>query len=249
MLTTYRADLHLHTCLSPCGDLDMSPRGVVEAAAAAGLDIIAVTDHNSAENAAAVVRAAAGREGPAVLCGMEVTSAEEVHVLTLFDDPETALAMQEILYQNFPAKTNRPDIFGEQVVANEFDEVEGFNERLLIGASLLELNDVVGRCHDLGGLAVAAHVDRPSFSLIGQLGFIPPDLEVDAFEISARADEADLIRRFPALAGRPRLRGSDAHFPKDIGSAWTEFVLNGPNLEEIRLALLGREGRMVSEKS
>ncbi len=245
----YRADLHLHTCLSPCGDLDMSPRGVVEAAVAAGLDIIAVTDHNSAENVAAVVRAAAGREGLTVLCGMEITSVEEVHVLTLFNDPETALAMQDVLYANFPGKTNRPDIFGEQVVANEFDEVEGFNERLLIGASLLPLTEVIRHCHALGGLAVAAHVDRPAFSLIGQLGFVPPDLEVDAFEISARADEADLVRQYPALAGRPLLRGSDAHFPRDIGSAWTEFRLNSPELDEIRLALQGRDGRMVSEKS
>jgi PHP family Zn ribbon phosphoesterase len=249
MLKNYRADLHLHTCLSPCGDLDMSPKGVVEAAAAAGLDIIAVTDHNTAENVAATVRAAVARGGPAVICGLEVTTAEEVHVLTLFDDAETALAMQGVVYANFPDRTNRPEIFGEQVVANEFDEVEGFNERLLIGASLLDLNQVVEHCHHLGGLALAAHVDRPSFSLIGQLGFVPPDLMVDAFEISKRADEADLISQYPALAGRPLVRSSDAHFVPDIGSAWTEFKLNHPELNEIRMALQGIEGRMISEKS
>ncbi|MBU1740578.1 MAG: PHP domain-containing protein [Proteobacteria bacterium] len=249
MLATYRADLHVHTCLSPCGDLDMSPRGVVEAALAAGLDLIAVTDHNSAENVAATVRAAAGRGGPTVLCGLEVATSEEVHLLTLFSDPKPALAMQDLVYANFPAKTNRPEIFGDQVVANEFDEVEGFNDRLLIGAGYLDLSAAVRACHSLGGLAVAAHVDRPSFSLLGQLGFVPPDLALDAFEVSPRGDEAELARRFPDLAGRPLIRGSDAHFLQDIGSAWTEFRLNHPDLDEIRLALRARDGRRVLEKS
>ena len=116
----FRGDLHIHTCLSPCADLDMSPRGVAEKSVERGLDFIAVCDHNSVENAGAVIRAGA-RRGLQVLPGMEISSREEVHLLAIFDDEAQALAMQEVVYRHLRG-TNRPEIFGDQVVANEFDE-------------------------------------------------------------------------------------------------------------------------------
>ena len=226
----------------------MSPRGIVAAAIDKGLDIIAVTDHNTAENVAATVRAAERRGGVRVLGGMEVCTAEEVHVLALFDGPRGALSLQELVYAHMPPRTNRPEVFGEQVIANEDDEVEGFVDRLLIGSCDLGLNAVVEAIHERGGLAVAAHVDRESFSLLGQLGFIPPDLEVDAFELSKWADVAALVAEHPELASRPLIRGSDAHFIEDVGSVWTEFEIESADVAEIGLALRGIGGRKAGEK-
>jgi len=225
----------------------MSPRGIVEAALAKNLDIIAICDHNTAENVAAAFRAAERIGRLKVLAGLEVSSAEEVHVLTLFDSPETAEDMQALVYDHLPPRTNRPEVFGEQVMANEDDEVEGFNERLLIGATDLDLNTVVEEAHKRGGLAIASHVDRQSFSLLGQLGFVPEGLALDGFEISAFADLEQILSQYPELANRPILKNSDAHFVDDIGSAFTEFYLAKPDLAEIKMALKNENGRTINK--
>lgn len=240
----FRADLHVHTCLSPCAELEMSPRAVVEAAIQAGLDVIAVCDHNSAENAAAAVRAGLQR-GLLVLPGLEINTREEVHILALFETPEQALEMQAVVYDNLKG-SNRPELFGDQVVVNEFDEVEGFNDRLLIGAVGLGVYEVLEQAHRLGGLSIASHVDRQSFGLIGQLGFIPPDLPVDALELSRRAGKGEresLAAQAPHL---PIVKSSDAHLPRDVGNPRTEFYLARPSWSEIRLALAAEKGRRIA---
>ncbi|MBU2548988.1 MAG: PHP domain-containing protein [Proteobacteria bacterium] len=246
MLHRLRADLHLHTCLSPCGDLDMSPRGVVRAALNRGLDLIAICDHNSAENTAATVRAArrTGRR-IRVLSGMEICTSEEVHLLALFETPDRALEMQALVYSRLPARTNRPEVFGDQIVANEDDEVEGFNDRLLIAAADLDLASAVRAVHELGGLAIASHVDREAYGLIRQLGFIPASLDLDAVEISKQSDPEVLLARHPGLAAYPRVRNSDAHYISDVGSAWTEFLVQNPSLAELALAFRERQGRRL----
>jgi PHP family Zn ribbon phosphoesterase len=242
-LRSFKVDLHIHSCLSPCGELEMSPRAIVEKSLDRGLDLIAVCDHNSAENVGAVIRAGRQR-GLAVLAGMEVSSMEEVHSLAVFDTEEQALRMQELIYQHMRG-TNRPELFGDQVVANEFDEVEGFNDRLLIGAVQLDLQKIVTAVHRFGGLSIASHVDRPSFSILSQLGFFPDDVELDGVEISrhttpekARSDIAGL-ERFTLVSF------SDAHFPEDIGKPSTCFVMEAPSVDEIRLALREEGGRKV----
>ncbi len=240
----FRADLHVHTCLSPCAELEMSPRAIVETSVQAGLDVIAVCDHNSAENAAAAVRAGRG-QGLLVLPGLEINSREEVHILAIFEKPEQALKMQAVVYDHLKG-TNRPELFGDQVVVNEFDEVEGFNDRLLIGAVGLGIYDVITHTHRLGGVSIASHVDRLSFGLIGQLGFIPPDLPLDALELSRHAAQEmreSLAADMPHL---PIVRSSDAHLPKDIGHPFTEFYLAQPSWSEIRLALASAEGRKIA---
>ncbi len=246
-MKTYRADLHIHSCLSPCGDLDMSPRGIAEASRERGLDIIAVCDHNSAENVGAVLRAA-GERGLAALAGLEINSIEEVHSLALFETEAQALAMQDYVYRNLKG-TNRPELFGDQVVANEEDEVEGFNDRLLIGATQISLTHIVREVHRLGGLSIACHVDRPRYSVPSQLGFIPQDLEVDAVEISWRMTRAEAVATISGVEGRPVVRFSDAHFPADIGQAFTSLLLDRPALDEIRLAFQGRGGRRILDDS
>lgn len=241
----YRADLHIHSCLSPCGDLDMSPRGIVEASLEKGMTLIAVCDHNSAENVGAVMRAGAER-GLAVLAGLEISSVEEVHSLALFDNEDQALAMQTLVYDHLKG-TNRPELFGDQVVANEYDEVEGFNDRRLIGATLLSLKEIIREVHRLGGLSIASHVDRPSFSILSQLGFISPDLELDALEVSPRMKRKNVPGEIPDAAHFPVVSFSDAHFPQDIGKAFTPFRIEGPTVDEIRMALQGRSERQIVE--
>ena len=243
VLAEYRADLHVHTCLSPCADWGMSPRRIVARARELGLGLIAVCDHNSAENAAVVMQA--GRErGLAVLPGMEVCSREEVHLLTLFDAPGQALGMQAAVYAQLPG-ANRPEVFGHQIVATAGDEVLAENPRLLIGACGLGLEAVVRTARALGGVCLAAHVDRPANGLLQQLGFIPPGLDLDGAELSHRVSPADARARWPALRGLPCLASSDAHFLDDIGRAHTLLRLAAPTLAELRLALRGVDGRRV----
>jgi hypothetical protein len=223
----------------------MSPRAIVEKSLQRGMAIIAICDHNSAENAGAVMRAGA-EKGLCVLPGMEVNSAEEVHTLALFETEEQALGLQEVIYQHLRG-TNRAEIFGDQVVANEFDEVEGFNDRLLIGAVQLTLQDVVKEVHRLGGLIIASHVNKQSFSVIAQLGFIPRDLALDGVEISRHLKREEVAAALPAAKGFPVLTSSDAHFLEEIGSTWTTFLLESPSLDEVRLALRESSGRRILE--
>jgi len=238
------ADLHIHTCLSPCGDLDMTPTKIVRQALKKNLAMIAVTDHNSAENTPAVIAAARDTD-LFVVPGIEVTTSEEAHIVALFEKVENALSMQALIYDSLQAGENDEDVFGIQVVANEFDEVEGINKRLLIGATGLSVAKVVEAIHDREGLAIAAHIDRGSYSLVGQLGFIPQDLELDAIEISRHMTLSDARARFKGYEGFPFITSSDAHFPDEIGVRPTLLQLARPDMAELRLALAGREGRKV----
>lgn len=239
----FKADLHIHSCLSPCGELDMTPRAIVEKSLERGVDIIALCDHNSAENVGAALRAGE-RRGLFVIPGMEITSSEEVHTVALFQTERQALSMQEVVYSHLKG-SNRPDIFGEQVAVNEFDEVEAFNDRMLIGATELGLNEVVKEVHRLGGLSIASHVDRPSFSIMSQLGFVPLDIELDALEISRHLKIESMHDVIPDAGRFSIVTSSDAHFLNDIGSTYTSFLLESPHFDEIRKALRRESGRRV----
>ena len=239
----FAVDLHTHTCLSPCAELDMHPAGLVEAADSAGLDAVAVCDHNSAENVAAVQRA--GRAaGLAVVPGMEITSEEEVHILGLFPDIESALAMQSRIYRSLPGRNNA-DVFGMQVVADEHAQVLGFNEYLLSGATTLAVERVVSSIHELHGLAVASHIDRERFGIIGQLGLIPSGLELDGIEVSPRTALPAARAAYAPNGEYAILCNSDAHEPKDVGRALTYMLLKEPTAAELQMALTGRDGRTI----
>jgi hypothetical protein len=243
MLRLFKADLHIHTCLSPCADLDMGPRTIVERAAQQELNVIGVSDHNSSENSLAVANAARGSTLK-VLPGMEVTSKEEVHVLALFDSIEGALRLQDLVYAHLPGE-NDPGVFGLQVVVNEHHDVLGFNRRLLAGATELSIEQIVDFVHRLGGLAIASHVDRETFGIIGQLGFIPPHLELDALELSPHTSLEQAKRKFPHCAGYGFVRFSDAHHVDEIGRASTSFVLREPSVAEIKKSFRCEDGRAV----
>jgi PHP family Zn ribbon phosphoesterase len=243
MLHRYKADLHVHTCLSPCGDLKMSPRNIVARAVQLHIDIIAICDHNSAENIPAVSKAAEGN-ALVVLPGMEVCTQEEVHVLAIFENIQAALEMQSAVYAHLSGK-NDPQVFGMQVIANEVDEVEGFQERLLIGATDLPIEEVLNHIHKLGGLAIAAHIDREGYSVIGQLGFIPETLKFDALELTPRFKGEEAQARFADYRHHTFVRNSDAHFIQDVGVGLSEYVLERPSFSEIAKALRNEEGRRV----
>ena len=244
MLKIFKADLHIHTCLSPCADLDMTPSAIVKAALDQGMDIIAITDHNSAENFHAAQRAA-GLTELTVLGGMEITSSEEAHILALFDSGEKIVAMQEYVYDNMLPAVNDEKYYGDQIVVNECDEVLGFNRRLLIGATVLNANQIVDQVHAFEGLAIASHIDRDYFSITSQLGFIPEDLDFDALEISPATGMDQARRKFRQYRDYAWISASDAHCIQDIGQRKTFFTMESATIEEMKLACSNRKGRKV----
>jgi PHP family Zn ribbon phosphoesterase len=196
-----------------------------------------------AQNTEAVVRS--GKKlGICVIPGMEICSKEEVHLLGLFESLENTLAMQEYVYAHLKGE-NQPKVFGHQVIVNEHDEVLGEDSHLLIGATELNIRDITVKIHDLGGVCIASHIDRPAFGVINQLGFIPPDLLLDGVEVSYRVPLGEARQIIPAIMNLPCISSSDAHFPDDIGKANTVFVLSAPTLAEIRLALKSQNGRRI----
>jgi 3',5'-nucleoside bisphosphate phosphatase len=245
MLKRLRADLHVHTCLSPCGDLQMSPRRIVAQAKKLGVAVIAICDHNSAGNVPAVIKSAEGA-GVAVLPGMEICTSEEIHLLAIFDNVEAVDQMQTQVYRHLDGR-NDPEVFGMQVIANELDEVVGFEDRLLIGAADLTVDQVVGEIHRLGGVAIASHIDRESHSVIGQLGFIPETLWFDALELTSHVSTEDARKRFAGSREWTFIRNSDAHFLDDVGLNTCEYLVERPTLSEICKAMKGENGRMVCE--
>jgi PHP family Zn ribbon phosphoesterase len=175
---------------------------------------------------------------------MEITSQEEIHILGLFDTQERAFEVQEVVYQHLPGE-NDENTFGYQVVVNEHDEVISFNKKLLIGATTLPLEKVVGLIHSRNGLAVASHIDREAYSIISQLGFVPPDVTLDALEVSPAMSVHEARRRFPGLAHFPLITSSDAHSLDGIGKSSTDFLMAAASTDEMKLALEGKEGRKV----
>ena len=204
-------DFHIHSALSPCGDNDMTPNNLINMSIIKGLDAVALTDHNACEN----VRAAAAVAGDKIIFipGMEVETSEEVHIVTLFPTADAAEEMQRILTDSSPFIPNRPEIFGNQYIMDENDEICGEIDRMLVTASGLDIYTVVAAAKDLGGTAYPAHIDRESYSVLSNLGFIPPDLDISAVEITEKsrtALEVEYSNRYNIITS------SDAHYLWDI---------------------------------
>jgi PHP family Zn ribbon phosphoesterase len=244
MLKEFHADLHIHTCLSPCASLDLSPRRIIERALEERLDLIAITDHNTARNVPAVMRQGE-KQGLRIIPGMEVQTREEIHILTLFPDWASLNAWEGVVWEHLPAIANDPEFFGDQPVVDEEGNILEFEERLLINSVDLSLNEIRDQVLQRGGLFIPAHFDKDSLSLVSQLGFVPFDLEPDALEMG-RKTEAALPKdpRDPSAA-IPRVVSSDAHLAEDIGRARSIFLLAEPTLDELRLAFRGKDGRKV----
>jgi len=239
----YTADLHLHTVLSPCAEIEMIPPLIIQQAVRLGLRLLAVTDHNSVENAAAMIEAGAG-EGITVLPGMELQTREEVHLICLFDRLEQALQWQARVYACLPALKNNEEVFGSQLVVDAQGNFIAFQERFLLASTTFSVEDAVHEVGDLGGMVIPAHVDRPAFSLLSNLGFIPPALAVPALELSIRTTPAEGRRRFPQVCQWPLICDGDAHRLDEMQNR-TLFKIERPTIAELRLAFAGQDGRKV----
>ncbi len=204
-------DFHIHSALSPCGDNDMTPNNLINMSIIKGLDAVALTDHNACENIRAA--AAVAEDKIIFIPGMEVETSEEVHIVTLFPTADAAEEMQRILVDSSPYIPNRPEIFGNQYIMDENDEICGEIDRMLVTASGLDIYTVVAAAKDLGGIAYPAHIDRESYSVLSNLGFIPPDLDISAVEITEKnrtALEGEYSNRYNIITS------SDAHYLWDI---------------------------------
>jgi 3',5'-nucleoside bisphosphate phosphatase len=238
------ADLHIHTTLSPCGDLDMHPARIVDLASQKGLEIIGITDHNSTRHCALTTELAA-RKGITVLRGAEVTTREEVHCLAFFENTDALTEFQKFLDDNLPDIQNVAEIFGYQVVCDEAENVIYEEKLLLLSAIQKSLDEVENLVHSLDGLFIPAHIDRNKNSILSQLGFFPEGLNADAIELSRKISRSELAASHPDALNFTIIRSSDAHYPEDIGSAVTQFYISAPSLSEVRMALRGEMGRRV----
>jgi len=238
----FKGDLHIHSTLSPCGSLYMSPRTIVEEAKRKGLDLIAVTDHNTCDNLIYVEKVAC-EEGITLIPGMELQTEEEVHLLAYFETLEGALAFKEEIYPFLPDVKNDPDYFGDQVVVDEHDNIVGVEEKLLVNSLLLSLDRCVEMVRSYQGVSMPAHVDREPYGIINQLGFIPDYLGFEAVEISRAIIPRDALSIWPELGRYTLVGSSDAHYPEDIGAVVTLFRMEEPSWKEWVEALeYGAEG-------
>lgn len=211
----YFYDLHIHTALSPCADSEMTPNNIVNMAILKQLDIIAITDHNSCENAKAVIDAANGKD-ITVIAGMEIESSEEIHMICLFPDLNQALNMQNIVYDNLPKLENRENIFGQQLIYDSEDRVIAHQNRMLLTATYISIEDIVEYTYRFNGVTYPAHIDRNSYSIISNLGMIPEQLNINAVEYSNFELFQNLIQSHNYLKRYLTINSSDAHYLEDI---------------------------------
>ena len=214
----YFYDFHIHSCLSPCGDNDMTPNNLVGMAAVMGLEVIAITDHNSCKNAPAVL-AVAEEAGILAVPGMELCTAEEAHVVCLFETLEGAMEFDRYIYDNMPHIQNKPEIFGEQRILNASDELVGTLDELLLVSSFVGVDDVKRLAEEYSGTAFPAHVDRDSYSVIAALGSIPPEGGYTAAEVTREADLAAMREMYPELRDMGIVRDSDSHYLDTLASS------------------------------
>lgn len=231
-----RVDWHIHTTLSPCGSLEMDAETILQKAREKGMDVIGITDHNSTRQGR-LIKTENPASRPVILTGAEVTTREEIHCLAFFDDFTTLDEFQDYLDRHLPAIRNNPDYFGDQVVVDRKGRIVYQEDKLLISALDRSLNEIEGFVRELGGIFIPAHVNRPHYSLLSQLGFIPEGLLADALEwIPAPGTETGLSERIQS-SGYPAVYSSDSHNPSQIGRRFTELELDELTFDGIRRAL------------
>lgn len=207
-------DLHIHSCLSPCGDEDMTPNNIVNMSILKGLDVIAITDHNTLGNAKAVMDCAKDTN-LIVIPGMEVETSEEVHMVCLFKNLCDAYKFWDIVKENMPKIKNKEEIFGRQIYMDENDEITGIEENLLTVATYLSVNEVYKKVKETGGIIFPSHIDKQSYSIISNLGFIPPELKFKTLEIKMKEKKIEMIQKHN-LSDYKIVHNSDAHYLEHI---------------------------------
>lgn len=219
----------------------MIPPLIVESALEQGLNLIAITDHNSAENIIAVKQAAEGYP-LTVLAGIELETREEVHVLCIFDTLEQAQALQTIVFEKLPATPNNPEFFGEQFIVDSTGEFLARNSKLLSGATDISIDEAYEIVKNLNGLFIPAHVNRKAYGLINVLGMIPDSIQPDALEISRHTTLEQLRKDYPQTRKFPVIQNGDVHY-SDGFLGTTTYYMESPTIVEIKLALTNTYGR------
>ncbi len=243
----FKADLHIHTVLSPCGGLDMSPVNIIRKALEKELDIIAVTDHNSTRHCRSAMEI--GRKaGIKVIPGAELNTKEEIHCLALFENLEQADEFQLYIDENLAVIQNNAAIFGPQYLVDDHENILEEESRLLVAALQKGIEEVTMEIHRLGGLAIPAHINRPYNSLFSQLGYLSEDLQADALEIGLQKANPDFLAAHPETARFPLLHNSDAHTLESIGSRQTVFLMEEASFKEIKKVLLNKASERIKLK-
>ncbi len=242
----FTADLHIHTKLSPCGSEDMTPLAIAAAASRAGLEIIAICDHNTSGNAAAVIKAAAAHP-VSVIPGIELETRERIHVVGLFPNAAAAARVSDQVLATLPeADEEYGTRIGVQILLAADDTAIATERKALASPSGFDLRAAVALIKSHGGLAIAAHVERPSFSVYSQLGDVPRDIPFDALEVSPVNNRPIGLREKFARYGWPLVASSDSHYLFELGRAKSQFLMENPTFEEIGMALRGVNGRSVT---
>jgi len=210
-----KADLHIHSCLSPCGDNDMTPCNIVNMAKLLGYDMIALTDHNSCLNCEAAIDAGK-KAGLTVVPGMELCTAEEIHCVCLFEDLKKANEFSSYIRTTMPDIDNKPEIYGEQRIMNSDDTLKGYEKRLLHLASSVTVDELASLVKQYGGACFPAHLDRNSYSLLSVMGFIYPELNFTTVEFTPNAKIEDFYNTNPLLREMKIVRNSDAHYLENM---------------------------------
>lgn len=244
-MARFLVDLHVHTLLSPCADLDMSPEVIVRRAVSAGLDAIAVCDHNTTLQIP-VVRELAHSCGLAVFCGTELTTREEAHLVAILPGQEVAERLQEWIDAHIVRIPNRPEKLGDQMWVDRKERIAGEVPWYLNAPLECTAEQTAAEVMRLGGLVVPAHVDRTANSLIGQLGFLPPRFPAAAVEYNHADRFASLMHAHPELHGYTAYTASDAHFPDQIGINPSWLCAESRTFGELRKAFGRKEGRSIA---
>lgn len=243
----FRADLHVHTVLSPCAEVEMIPPLIVREALEHKIDIIAITDHNASANVLAVQKAAHGTSLK-VLAGMEVQSREDVHLLCLFENIETLTHWQSAVDNALPDIPNNAEYLGEQFVVDESGEFIRSELRMLLTSTHFSIEEIFERVNALGGLVIPAHVDRSSYGLFPTLGLLSDQWPILALEISRHLTPKKAAITYPFIKGIPLIQDGDVHqLDQFLGT--TIFTLAEPTLAEIKLAFMGKNLRTVNIES
>lgn len=243
-MKAFTADLHIHTVLSPCGGLDMSPVAIIKRAKELQLDLIGVCDHNHTGHGK-LMRRLGNENGLSVITGVEITTKEEVHCLAFFENDEQLDVIQQLIDNSILKIPNDTKRFGYQLLVDEEENVLDEIGHLLISATQLSVEEWCHEVHKLGGLFIPAHVNRPSFSLLSQLGFIPRGLQADALEVASFLHKSGQTAAYESLVGYTLITGSDAHHLAQIGQGSCTLVMNSTDFGEFGLCLSQTDGRRV----
>ncbi len=240
----FKADLHIHSVLSPCGGLEMSPGKLIERIRSLNIEWMAITDHNSMANCPAYEKWALDSRLH-FSWGVEIQTAEEVHLLAFFDDRDAARSFDQLLYQSLLPVKNDCAYFGDQVVIDADENIIRMEEKALINSSVWDIETCFNEVSSYGGICFPAHVDASVNSILSQLGFVPLSPVFEMYGITAGLDIGKFLQEHPFFADKALIRASDAHYLDDLGRGFSRFYIDKPSCREMLLAARGEEPRKI----